>query len=172
MMATPLDRTTGSIEKPSADAALPRYVELVRVSGKAQNDKSGYALVLKGQRPSEALMLGRHALRWAGRAGIPVARSKAQHFLGLVHQAIGEPQVAARYHQAALEEARLAGDRRSTAELLIVMANAVQETERTPQSRGSARALLEEASSLSQQIEWGEGVRMVEQHIADLVQRD
>ncbi len=125
-------------------------------------------LVLKGQRASEALMLGRHALRWAGRAGIPVAKSKAQHFLGLVHQLIGEPQVAARYHHAALEEARLAGDRRSTAELLIVMAHAVQATEQTPQSRGSARALLEEASSLSQQIEWGEGVRMVEQQIADL----
>ena len=81
----------------------------------------------QGGRLSEALMLraARAAVRAAG--GQPGgAQQGAAAFWGWIHRALGEPQVAARYHQAALEEARLAGDRRATAELLIVMAHAVQ----------------------------------------------
>jgi serine/threonine-protein kinase len=125
-------------------------------------------LLHAGGRPAEALDLGRHALRWARRTGSPAARSKTQRFLGQVHKALGELPVAARYHQAALEEARLAGDRRSTAELLIIMADAVQRSDQSPESRDSARALLLEASSLSQQIGWGEGIKLVEQQMAEL----
>ena len=120
------------------------------------------------KRHDEALELGRHALRWAEKAASPAARSKTQSFLGRVHMALGEPQVAAGYHQQAVEEARLAGDRRSTAELLIVMADALQEAGETPGSRTSARALLLEASSLSQQIGWGEGLRLVAEQMATI----
>lgn len=125
-------------------------------------------LHLGGGRLREALEIGKHALRWASRAQTPVARIKVQHLLGKVHAALEEPQVARRYHEAALEEARLTGDRRSTAELLIVMAQAMQAAEPTAKSRGSARILLEEASSLSQQIGWVEGLKLVEQELDQL----
>ena len=81
---------------------------------------------------------------------------------------LGEVEVAARYHQAALEDSRRSGDRRSTAELLLLIAEAVRESRATPDSEDSVRALLEEASSLSHQIDWREGLQRIEERLAQL----
>jgi serine/threonine-protein kinase len=127
----------------------------------------GELLHLDQDRQAEALACGRRALQWARAHGSPEGLIKAQKFLGLLYKALGQPRLAARHHRAALEEARLLGDRRSTADVLIVMADAVNAAE-VPDSRDSARALLMEASALSQQIGWDEGMRLIERQMADL----
>ncbi|MCS6913289.1 MAG: protein kinase [Myxococcota bacterium] len=121
----------------------------------------------RGRLP-EALQVGRHALRWAEKSGSHLALSKVHCFLGRAFRELGDPQVAARHHELAVEEARLAGDRRSTAELLLVMADALQQAGRTPDRSWNVRALLQEASTLSQQVGWAEGLRLAAEHMASI----
>jgi hypothetical protein len=109
-------------------------------------------LARRGERLESARGYGIQALRHASRSTSPLARARAHAFLGTVHQGMGKPQHAAEHRRSAAEEMRRVGDRRSTAELLLAMAD--------PEAvgPGDARAWLEEADALSSQIGWHEGV--------------
>jgi tetratricopeptide (TPR) repeat protein len=95
---------------------------------------------------------GLSALRHADRVGSTLARARVHAFLGLVHHALGKAQNATEHRRQAVGEMRQVGDRRSTAELLLMLAD--------PQAvpKPDARAWLKEADQLSAQVGWNEGV--------------
>jgi len=109
-----------------------------------------------------ARVLGRHALRHAERVQSPIGRARAHAFLGEVHRALGQMSLAAESRRQAAGEMRQVGDRRSTAEMLITLADP------SLISAGDARAWLREASNLSNQVGWQEGVQRSRAALAQL----
>jgi serine/threonine-protein kinase len=105
---------------------------------------------------------GQQALRHADRVQTPLGRARTHAFLGGVYQALGRPQQAAENRRAAADEMRRVGDRRSTAELLLALAD--------PQAVSAldARAWLKEADQLANQIGWQEGVQRSRAALAQL----
>jgi tetratricopeptide (TPR) repeat protein len=95
---------------------------------------------------------GLHALRHAARVDSPVGIGRVHRFLAEVHEMLGLGQNAVEHRRLAVEELRRVGDRRSTAELLIALAD--------PQGASAveAKAWLHEADVLAAEIGWQEGV--------------
>src|SRR5581483_7195563 len=89
-----------------------------------------------------ARSFGLQALRHADRVHSPLGRARVHAFLGHVDQTMGRPQHAAEHRRAAADEMRRVGDRRSTAELLLALADPQAVTP------GDARAWLKEADQL------------------------
>jgi serine/threonine-protein kinase len=110
----------------------------------------------------EARRLGRHALRHAERVETAIGRARAHALLGQVHAALGQVTQAVEARRQATVEMRRMGDRRSTAEMLIALAD--------PRllPAGDARAWLREASTLSDQVAWIEGVQRSRAALAQL----
>jgi len=110
----------------------------------------------------EARRLGRHALRHAERVESAIGRAHAHALLGEVHGLLGQVTQAVEARRQATGEMRKMGDRRSTAELLIKLAD--------PRllPAGDARAWLREASTLSDQVAWVEGVQRSRAALAQL----
>jgi tetratricopeptide (TPR) repeat protein len=71
----------------------------------------------QGQR-REAITAGLHALRHADRVEAALGRARVNSLLGFFHEQSGDLVAATRYRQAATDELRRLGDRRSTHELL------------------------------------------------------
>ncbi len=119
-------------------------------------------LARRAGRLDQARSYGLQGLKHADRAGGPLARARSHAFLGAVHHALGRLQHAAEHRRSAADEMRRVGDRRSTAELLLVLAD--------PQavSAVDARAWLKEADALSNQIGWQEGVQRSRAALAQL----
>lgn len=107
----------------------------------------------RGGRADAARSFGLQALRHADRVRSPLGRARVHAFLGAVDQTLGRPQHALEHRRAAADEMRRVGDRRSTAELLLALAD--------PQAvaPGDARAWLKEADQLANQVGWQEGVQ-------------
>src|SRR5262249_40542019 len=105
-----------------------------------------------------------HALRHAERVDSPVGRGRAHAFLAEVHGALGWREKAVENRRQALEELRRIGDRRTTAELLIAMADP------SGASAGDARAWLEEADARAAEVGWQEGVDRSRARLAQLPQ--
>ncbi len=95
---------------------------------------------------------GLHALRHAARVDNPVGLGRVRTFLAEVDDMLGDTQGAVEHRRLAVEEVRRVGDRRTTAELLIALAD--------PQGASvvEAKAWLAEADALAAQIGWREGV--------------
>jgi hypothetical protein len=93
-----------------------------------------------------------HALRHAERADTPVGRGRTHAFLAEVHAQLGWPQHAVDHRRQAVDELRRVGDRRTTAELLIALADP------NGASVVDARAWLKEADALAAEVGWQEGV--------------
>jgi len=98
---------------------------------------------------------GLHALRHAARVDSPVGRGRAHTFLAEVNDMLGDAQEAIEQRRLAVEELRRVGDRRTTAELLILLAD--PETG-SAASAVEAKAWLKEADALAAEIGWQEGV--------------
>ena len=130
-------------EGPEADTGPDALWRMLLVLGQ---------LARRGQQLDSARSYGLQALRHAARIGSALARARAHAFLGVVHQELKQPQHAADHRRSAAEEMRQVGDRRSTAELLLALAD--------PQAvaKVDARAWLKEADALSSQVGWQEGV--------------
>jgi serine/threonine-protein kinase len=95
---------------------------------------------------------GLHALRHAERVDSPVGRGRAHTFLAEVDDLAGNSAKASEHRQRAVEELRRVGDRRTTAELLIQLAD--------PEGASAveAKAWLKEADALAAEVGWQEGV--------------
>jgi serine/threonine-protein kinase len=106
--------------------------------------------------------LASQALRLAKLVGRPVARARAHALLGQVHDGLHQIKEAARHRRAAVDEMRLVGDRRATAELLLTLA------EPNLGNRADAKQWLEEAAALSDEIGWREGVTRARGVLAQL----
>jgi hypothetical protein len=103
-----------------------------------------------------------HALRHAERVDHPVGRARTHTLLAELHEALGYPQQATDHRRYALEELRRVGDRRTTAELLIALADP------RGASAHDARAWLIEADTLAAQVGWHEGVARSRAALAQL----
>jgi serine/threonine-protein kinase len=103
-------------------------------------------------RLEEARTLGRQALRHAGKKPGVLSTAHVHAFLGDVLEAMGRFGDAAVERRTASEQLRRAGDRRKTAETLLLLAR-LQGVD-----AAEARAWLKEADALSAQIGWQEGV--------------
>jgi serine/threonine-protein kinase len=116
----------------------------------------------RGGRLDAARSSGLQALRHADRVQSALGRARAHALLGTVDEALRRPQHAAEHRRAAADEMRRVGDRRSTAELLLVLAD--------PQavSLVDARAWLKEADALANQVGWQEGVQRSRKALAQL----
>ena len=116
----------------------------------------------RGGRLDAARSYGLQALKHADRVGSAVARARVHAFLGSVHQGLGRLQHAAEHRRAAADEMRRVGDRRSTAELLLALAD--------PQAvpAPDAKAWLREAEQLANQAGWQEGVQRSRAALAQL----
>ena len=119
-------------------------------------------LARRSGRLEVARSYGQQALKQSERAGGPLGRARAHAFLGAVHQTLGQQQRAAEHRRAAAEEMRRVGDRRSTAELLLAMADV------NTVAREDARAWLKEADQLAQQLGWTEGIERSRQALMQL----
>jgi serine/threonine-protein kinase len=108
-------------------------------------------LAQRAGRRREALKCGLHALRHAKRlaASLPIAR--AHSLLSDVLEASGDVSSAAEHRRAAADQLRHAGDRRSTAEILLALAGLAGV------EKAQARAWLLEAETLAVQVGWSEG---------------
>jgi hypothetical protein len=95
---------------------------------------------------------GLHALRHAQRVASSLGAARANAFLGQTEDALGEPRHAAEHRRLAVEQLRRIGDRRTTAELLLALANPAGA------SLIDMRAGLREAENLAKQVGWQEGV--------------
>ncbi|HXU74238.1 MAG TPA: protein kinase [Polyangia bacterium] len=95
---------------------------------------------------------GLHALRHAARVDSPVGSGRVHRFLAEVHEMLGFADHAIEHRRSAVEELRRVGDRRSTAELLIALAD--------PEGASAveAKAWLKEADVLAAEVGWQEGV--------------
>jgi hypothetical protein len=96
---------------------------------------------------------GLHALRHAERVDAPVGRGRVHGFLAEINDALGDASVAVEHRRLAVEEHKRVGDRRTTAELLIALAD-----DANAASVVDARAWLREADALAAEIGWQEGV--------------
>ncbi|HEX9102797.1 MAG TPA: hypothetical protein VF997_11370, partial [Polyangia bacterium] len=105
---------------------------------------------------------GLHALRHASRVDSPVGSGRVHTFLAEVNDTLGEAHDAVEHRRLAVEEHRRAGDRRTTAELLIALAD--------PEGASAveARAWLAEADALAGEIGWQEGVARSRAQLARL----
>jgi tetratricopeptide (TPR) repeat protein len=110
-----------------------------------------------GQR-REAIVVAQHALRHALRAHSAVGRGRVNTLLASLYEAEGDLAAAERHRSAAIEEMRLLGDRRTTAELLMAAAN-------TGQMRVNFDG-LEEAQVLAAEIGW-DGLNLRRSRAAD-----
>ncbi len=100
----------------------------------------------------KAHAFGVDALRHVETARSPLARARVHRFLAGVHQDLGRGEYAVEHRRSAVDELRRVGDRRSTAELLLELA------EPDSSSAAEARAWLHEADQLANQVGWREGV--------------
>jgi hypothetical protein len=96
---------------------------------------------------------GLHALRHADRVESPVGRGRVHTFLAEVHEKLGDAPQAIEHRRLAVEELRRVGDRRTTAELLIALAD-----DPDASSAVDAKAWLKEADALAAEVGWQEGV--------------
>jgi hypothetical protein len=96
---------------------------------------------------------GLHALRHAERVDAPVGRGRAHTFLAEVNDMLGDGADAVEHRRLAVAELKRVGDRRTTAELLIALAD-----DRNAASAVDAKAWLREADTLAAEIGWQEGV--------------
>ncbi|MGZ3406560.1 MAG: protein kinase domain-containing protein, partial [Polyangia bacterium] len=96
---------------------------------------------------------GLHALRHADRVESPVGRGRVHTFLAEVHEKLGDAPQAIEHRRLAVEELRRVGDRRTTAELLIKLAD-----DPDAASAVDAKAWLTEADALAAEVGWQEGV--------------
>jgi hypothetical protein len=110
----------------------------------------------------EARSFALHALRHAERVDHPVGRARTHAILADLHESLGFAQNATEHRREAVEELRRIGDRRTTAELLIALADP------RGANAGDVRAWLTEADALSSQIRWQEGVARSRAALAQL----
>jgi serine/threonine-protein kinase len=109
----------------------------------------------------QARHLGQHALRHAERVSSSLGRARAHALLADVHQALGDSAAATESRRKAAGEMRRVGDRRSTAELLLELAD--------PSLVGpDAKGWLREAAQLSHQVGWTEGAQRAKSSLAAL----
>ncbi len=97
-----------------------------------------------GGKRRDALVTATHALRHAMRAHTAIGRGRVNTLLAKLYEQEGDTQAVLRHRSAAVEEMRLLGDRRATAELLFESAN-------TGQFRIQIES-LEEARALAAEI--------------------
>ena len=108
-----------------------------------------------GQR-ERAVRVGRFALAHAKRVKSLVGEARILALLGELHEAAGESAEAEASRQEALAIFRRLGDRKSTAEVLLVDAQIALGRK----SAGSDTLdRLEEAARLAAQVDWREGVQ-------------
>ncbi|MCU1281300.1 MAG: serine/threonine protein kinase, partial [bacterium] len=98
---------------------------------------------------------GLHALRHADRVESPVGRGRVHSFLAEVNEMLGYAQDAVDHRRLAVEELRRVGDRRTTAEMLIALADPEGGS---AASVVDAKAWLTEADALAAEVGWQEGV--------------
>ena len=104
------------------------------------------------EKPHEASVTGLQALHHARRVRSRVGGARSQVMLANHFERTGNIQKAERYRQAAVEEMRLLGDRRGTAELLLAGVDPTRRLMRiTPAS-------LREARELADEVGWLEGL--------------
>jgi tRNA A-37 threonylcarbamoyl transferase component Bud32/tetratricopeptide (TPR) repeat protein len=103
----------------------------------------------EGGKRRDALVTATHALRHAMRAHTAIGRGRANTLLAKLYEQEGDTQAVLRHRSAAVEEMRLLGDRRATAELLFESAN-------TGQFRIQVES-LEEARTLAAEIGMTDG---------------
>jgi hypothetical protein len=119
-------------------------------------------LARRSQQLPEARAFAVHALRHAERVDSPVGRAQVHSILADLQESLGLAQHATEHRRQAVEELRRIGDRRTTAELLIALAD----------PRGAsvvdARQWLKEADALASQIGWQEGVTRSRAALAQL----
>jgi hypothetical protein len=113
-------------------------------------------------RATEATSLAGFALKHAGRVHSALGKARVHAFLGTAEERAGRPAEAATHRRAAVTELRHLGDRRTTAEMLIALAE--------PAGVGSpdVRAWLTEADALAGQVGWQEGVERSRRALARL----
>jgi serine/threonine-protein kinase len=102
----------------------------------------------------DALRYAEHALAHAQRVGSPVGAARTHALLGDVLTAAGRAGEAATHRVEAIEFMRSLGDRRSTAELLFVLASC----DLASGAPDQARVRLIEARDLAAALEWKDGV--------------
>ncbi|HEY7957723.1 MAG TPA: protein kinase [Polyangia bacterium] len=119
-------------------------------------------LALRAGNPESARRAGSQALHHAERIGTALGRARAHTLLGAVEHALGQGPRAAEHRRAAATEMRRFGDRRSTAELLITLAD--------PKAMPmvDAKAWLREADALADEVGWQEGVQRSRAALAQL----
>ncbi|HZS42005.1 MAG TPA: protein kinase [Polyangia bacterium] len=119
-------------------------------------------LMRRTHRLDDARRYGEDALRQASRLDSAFARGRVHAFLGAIEAEQGKPAVAAEHRRRASDEMRRIGDRRSTAELLLALADPATAP------RAEARAWLTEADALANQVGWREGVQRSREALARL----
>jgi Tfp pilus assembly protein PilF len=102
-------------------------------------------------RRRDALVTATHALRHAMRAASSVGRGRCHALLAHLYDQERDREAAQRHREAAVEEMRLLGDRRATAELLLATVN-------TGQFRIHVDDLAE-AKQLAAEIGWSDGIK-------------
>jgi tetratricopeptide (TPR) repeat protein len=112
------------------------------------------ALMKAGQR-ERAVRVGQFALTHARRAKSLVGEARMLALLGELHEAAGESKEANDSRQAALAIFRKLGDRKSTAEMLLIDAQVSLGQAHSP---ADTLQRLEEAARLAAQVDWREGV--------------
>jgi serine/threonine-protein kinase len=117
---------------------VARMGELALALGKAQN----------------ALGYGEAALFQAERVGSPVGAARSHVLIGDALAALRRSHDSARHRVQAVEWMRNLGDRRSTAQLLLALADA----DLAAGAPDQARVRLQEARDLSVAVEWKDGV--------------
>jgi serine/threonine-protein kinase len=105
-----------------------------------------------------------HALRHAERVDSPIGRGKVHARLAEIHEQLGWAEQSVDHRRKALDELKRIGDRRSTAEMLIALA----QPGRPHPSTGDARAWLKEADALAAEVGWQEGVARSRAALAQL----
>ncbi len=102
---------------------------------------------------AKALHIVQHAARLASASGSEVGVARAHVTLASILEANGESGKAQSYRQRAIEDMRLLGDRRTTAELLLAASRPSETLGRI------LPASVREARMLAEEVGWDEGVR-------------
>jgi hypothetical protein len=100
---------------------------------------------------ARAVFIGEHALTHARRVASRLGSARIQVMLAAECEKLGQPEQASLYREAAIEELRALGDRRTTAELILSVVAPTRTLLRVTAPR------LHEARTLAAEVGWTEG---------------
>jgi serine/threonine protein kinase/tetratricopeptide (TPR) repeat protein len=151
--------TLGDGPRASVDVSMWRYLlTAAELHEKADSSQSS------GDKLRNARTWAEHALFQAERRSEELGQMRAHETLGRLLRALGQPMLAEQHVGRGLELSRNLGDRRTSAELLLLRAELRNAAGRPDE----ARRCLDEALRLAELLEWERGSKRARDGLANL----